>query len=63
MNKGCEKKMFILIPPLWPAIPLLLIAAGTLIITEPAFPLTYVSFGFGAIQAGVAAAALVAVAF
>ena len=55
--------MFILIPPLWPAIPLLLAAAGFLIITEPVFPGTYVSFGFGAIQAGVAAAALVAVAF
>jgi hypothetical protein len=55
--------MFILIPPLWPVIPLLLGAAGLLIITEPAFPLTYASFGFGAIQAVVAAAALVAVAF
>ena len=55
--------MFILIPPLWPAIPLLLAAAGFLIITEPVFPGTYVSFGFGAIQGVVAAAALVAVAF
>jgi len=55
--------MFILIPPLWPAIPLLLGAAGFLIIQTPAFPGTYASFGFGAIQGLVAAATLLAVAF
>lgn len=55
--------MWILIPPLWPAIGPALLLAALLVATEPAFPATYASFGFGAIQAWVAAAAIVAAAF
>jgi len=52
--------MFILIPPLWPAIPVLLTLAGTLLVT---FPATYATNGLGTINTMVGVAALVAVAF
>jgi len=52
--------MFILIPPLWPVIPVLLVLAGGLLVTYPA---TYVSNGLGTITTMVGVAALLAVAF